>query len=87
MKEILGFIGWTWSKFETWQKMFVFSMFLQGVALPMSKPWDLAVSGLGLTIILAYLLKWMVWDGVKTSWAKYKTHRNELLTTIKDSYK
>lgn len=85
MKEIFKFVYWRWSKFETWQKMFVFSMFLQGIALPLDRPWDFYVSGLGMLIILFYFAKWVIWDGVKKSWSDYKQHRNELFTTIKNS--
>lgn len=85
MKEIFNFLGWQWRKFEGWQKMFIFSMFLQGLALPMSSPWALWVSGLGLFIISAYLFKWAIWDGTRAAWDRYKKERNGLLDTIKNS--
>ncbi len=85
MREIINFLSWQWRRFEVWQKMFIFSMFLQGVAFPLDKPWSLYISGLGLFIILAWMSKWLIWDGVKNSWESYKKSRNELLTTIKNS--
>jgi hypothetical protein len=87
MKEIWSFLHWNWQRFEGWQKMFMFAMFLQGAGWGMSGDKGLYISGLGMGIILSYLLKWFVWDAIKSSWAKYKSHRNELLTTIKDSDK
>jgi len=38
-----------------------------------------------ITIFFVYTFKWAVWDGVRDSWTKYKAHRNQLLTTIKNS--
>ena len=87
MKEIWNFLQWQWQQFEGWQKMFIFAMFLQGASWGMGKDMGIYVSGLGLAIIAGYILKWCVWDGIKASWAKYKSHRNELLTTIRDSHK
>jgi Na+-driven multidrug efflux pump len=87
MKEIWSFLCWNWQSWEGWQKMFVFAMFLQGAGWGMSSGLGMYVSGLGAGIILSYLLKWIVWDGLKSSWSKYKSHRNELLTTIKESDK
>jgi hypothetical protein len=87
MKEIWNFLQWQWQRFEGWQKMFMFAMFLQGAGWGMGRDIGLYVSGLGMGIIVSYILKWCVWDGIRSSWAKYKSHRNELLTTIRDSHK
>lgn len=86
MKEIWGYLQWMWQGFEGWQKMFIFAMFLQGLAIPMeNKDHALWVSGVGMAIVFGYILKWVVWDQIRASWAKYKQHRNELLTTIKNA--
>jgi hypothetical protein len=85
MREIVKFILWQWRKFEGWQKMFIFSMFLQGAALPMGEPWGVYVSGAGLVIVLAYFFKWAVWDALGASWKKYKEERNKIFNVIKDS--
>lgn len=88
MKEVWGYLRWIWQGFQGWQKMFIFAMFLQGAAIPMqNKDWALVTSSIGLAIILGYIMKWLIWDGIRASWAKYKSHRNELLTTIKNSDK
>ena len=42
---------------------------------------------IGFAIWLSIFLKWFVWDQFCESWAKYREHRNELLTTIKKSDK
>ncbi len=87
MKEFLGWLAWTWRNWEPWQKMFMFAMFLQGAGWGLGGDYGLYVTGLGMIIVMGYILKWFVWDSAKASWAKYKEHRNELLTTIKHSEK
>ena len=85
MREFLGFLRWTWSNFQGWQKMFMFAMFLQGLGWGMGGEWGIWVTGIGLCIVFGFMLKWFVWDSISASWTKYKSHRNELLTTIKNS--
>jgi hypothetical protein len=41
----------------------------------------------GMTLLLIVFFKWFMFDPLKASWARYKEHRNSLLTTIKDSHK
>lgn len=85
--ELFRWLRWTWSTCESWQKMFIFAMFLQGAGFGMGGNYGIYVTGLGMTIVFCYLMKWFVYDSLKASWAKYKEHRNALLTTIKDSHK
>ncbi len=85
MKEFLGFLRWGWVNFETWQRAFILAAFLQGVGWTLGGQWGPWIALAGAMIILGFLLKWCVWDAIKSSWAKYKQHRNELLTTIKTS--
>lgn len=87
MKEFLGFLSWSWSNFQGWQKMFMFAMFLQGVGWGMGGDYGIYITGIGIVIVFGYMLKWFVWDSILSSWTKYKSHRNELLTTIKNSDK
>ena len=87
MKEFIGWTVWTWRNWELWQKLFIAGMLLQIIGWFVPGTAGLFVSGLGLGIIFGHILKWFVWDSAKASWEKYKQHRNELLTTIKDSDK
>jgi len=87
MKEVWSFLQWQCRRLELWQWAFIFASFLQGVGWTLGGeygPW-IAVFGAG--IILAFLLKWAVWDGTLSAWNRYKKERNELLTTIRDSDK
>lgn len=87
MREIYKFVLWRWQNWETWQKLFVFAMLLQVVGMFIPGTAGNAVWGIGFAVILYFIAKWFIWDTVKSSWQKYKSHRNELLTTIKDSDK
>jgi hypothetical protein len=40
---------------------------------------------IGFALWLSIVLKWLLWDTLRSSWAEYKEHRNSLLTTIKNS--
>jgi Sec-independent protein secretion pathway component TatC len=85
MKEFVGWLAWIWRNWEPWQKLWIVACaFLGGgiTASPAIKPYLLAVP---VSIFFFFTAKWLVWDAFKASWAKYKTHRNELLTTIKQS--
>jgi protein-S-isoprenylcysteine O-methyltransferase Ste14 len=85
MKEIFGFIGWQWRKWELWQKIFIVSMtvFVGAVLLP--NPYDVYVVGTLMFVMLGWTFKWAVWDNVQANWQKYKQERNQLLQIIKDS--
>lgn len=85
MKEFIGFIFWKWRSFELWQKMFMFGMFIQGSGWTLGGTYGWWLVLVGMSIIGGYMTKWFVIDPIKESWLKYKLHRNQLLTTIKDS--
>jgi hypothetical protein len=85
MKEIVNFLKWQWNKFEFWQKCFVGSSFFVGSALVAPSPYNLWLSYIPMIVVFGFLTKWMIWDGVRSSWLKYKQERNSLLTTIKQS--
>lgn len=87
MREFIGWVSWAWSQQETWQKWWIFAMFCMGLGLaagPDTQIWIMIIPGL---IFGYYLTKWCVWDAFHRSWAKYKQHRNDLLTVIKTSHK
>jgi hypothetical protein len=65
--------------------MFILAVSLQGLALFFDKSLAIAISGIGMLILLVYLSKWAFLDPLKSSWSRYKAHRNELLTKIKNS--
>ena len=85
MREVIGYLRWVWQSFEFWQKMFILAMLLQGFGWGLGGDQGLWFSGVGMAIVIGYMLKWCVWDQIRSSWAKYRAHRNELLTTIKQA--
>ena len=40
MKEILDFIKWQWSQWETWQKGYIICAFFAGAGVVAPKPYD-----------------------------------------------
>ena len=87
MKEILEFISWQWRKWEIWQKGFIIGAFFAGGSVFAPNPYDVYLFAIPMTALFFWCGKWMVWDQVKASWTKYKTEKQELFTTIKDSHK
>jgi protein-S-isoprenylcysteine O-methyltransferase Ste14 len=85
MKEIVGFIAWQWRKWELWQKIFILNVFLFAVAVTLPNPYDVYIVGALMFAMLAWTLKWAVWDNVRANWQKYRQERNQLFTTIKNS--
>jgi dolichyl-phosphate-mannose--protein O-mannosyl transferase len=88
MKEQIGFIRWWFSRLEIWQWLLLSSLFLNvgslfAIGTEISSKMNLA----GLSLLMVVFFKWCVIDALKASWARYKEHRNGLLTTIKDSDK
>ena len=87
MKEIVNFIKWQWRKWETWQKGYIICAFFMGAGVVAPKPYDIYLFAIPMTMLFAWTFRWAVWDQVKASWNKYKTEKQELFPTIKDSHK
>jgi len=85
MKELFGFLKWTWQSWQVWQKMFILAMFLQGLGWGMGGDYGIWVTGVGVAIVFGFMIKWFVLERIQENWTKYKQHRNSLLTTIKTS--
>jgi hypothetical protein len=87
--EVFGFLKWHWDQWSFSHRVYMLGAFCVGCGLP-----D-AVKGTGPNIMMMIglvfwfliFLKWFVWDTVQASWARYREHRNELLTKIKMSDK
>jgi hypothetical protein len=85
IKELWRFAVWQLQGLERWQYWFIFAMTIQIVGWLIPGSWGWALAFLGMSIVLAHILKWFVWDRIKDNWHKYRAERNELLTTIKNS--
>lgn len=84
MKELINFIKWQWSKWEFWQKAFIFSSFFFGAALVAEPPYVFYLSLVPMTVVFGFMTKWMIWDGTKAAWDRYKQEKANLFNTIKD---
>jgi hypothetical protein len=79
MKDILYFLQWQWQRFEFWQKCYMFAMFMIGCSTSASEPWRIYLFGIGAAVILGFMLKWVVWDGVKGAWSKYQEEKQQIV--------
>jgi hypothetical protein len=85
MKNVLDFLSYCWSSWELWQKAIILSLILNVSSIFMPSPWGLYMTYVGWSIIGIVVIKDIWFAMVREKWAKYKTHRNQLLTTIRDS--
>jgi hypothetical protein len=86
MKELFGFLQWQWQRQEPWQKLWIVAMFFMGMGLSAEGWAKIVIMSVPVTIFGFYIVKWVFWDTVRSSWLKYKEHRNQLLTTIRSSH-
>ena len=87
MKKILYFLQWQWRQFETWQKFWMLAMFLFGASLSASeerRPYFLYSA---LAIVLAFVLKWVLYDGIRNAWIRFNEEQQKLVDIMKDSPK
>jgi hypothetical protein len=85
MKNLLDFLSYCWSSWELWQKAIILSLILNVSSIFVPSPWGLYMTYVGWSIIGIVVIKDIWFAMVREKWAKYKTHRNQLLTTIRDS--
>ena len=83
MKEIARFLHYCWSSLDAWARLLIVSLTLNIAAVFVPEPVRLYLQITAWTIIFSLFFKIAVWDWFLDKWAKYKNHRNQLLTTIK----
>jgi ABC-type iron transport system FetAB permease component len=87
MKEIARFLSYCWHGLDTWARLLILSVMLNIAAVFVPESMRLGLQIAAWSIIFSLLFKIAVWDWFLDKWNKYKNHRNQLLTTIKDSNK
>jgi len=87
VKEIARFLSYCWHGLDTWARLLILSVMLNIAAVFVPEPVRLGLQIAAWSIIFSLLFKIAVWDWFLDKWTKYKNHRNQLLTTIKDSSK
>ena len=85
MTEFFRWMHWVWRRQERWQKLWIVAMFFMGMGLSAEGWAKIVVMSVPAAIFGFYVIKWIFWDTVRSSWLKYKEHRNHLLTTIRNS--
>lgn len=85
MKDILRFLKWQWRKFELWQKMFLFSMFILIASTFVDQPLQYYLQLVPVAIFFSTCVKWFIWDRTVESWQKYQAEKASLFETIKTS--
>jgi ABC-type iron transport system FetAB permease component len=85
VKEIAGFLRYCWHGMDTWARLLILSVMLNIAAVFAPESMRLFLQIAGWSIIFSLFFKIAVWDWFLDKWTKYKNHRNQLLTTIKDS--
>lgn len=79
MKEVIYFLQWQWRRFELWQKSFIFAMFLVGCSATAPDQWRYYLLMAGSSVVFGFMLKWMIWDGVKSAWRKYQEEKQQVV--------
>ena len=87
MNNILNFLRYCWSSWELWQRAIILSLILNVTSIFVPVPWGLYMTYVGWSVLILVVIKDIWFPMIQEKWAKYQTHRNELLTTIKDSSK
>jgi hypothetical protein len=79
----MGYLQWLWRNWAWWQRSFIFAMSLNFASIFSSKPYDFILGMTGLAIIMFWVGKWWVVDGVIKSYNEYKKQQENLFNEIK----
>lgn len=83
MKEIWLFIKWHYKKLETWQKIFLVTMFLMGFTAFRTDEVSRAIFYITLCVPFIFMTKWFMLDPLVNSWKTYKKEKAEMFDVIK----
>jgi hypothetical protein len=84
MKDIYYFLSWQWKRWEIWKKWFVFCFLLIPTGILLPREYSIYPIGLAVTIYAFWLLKWLIWDGVKESYGEYRSEQVGIIKKMKD---
>lgn len=87
MKNTFDFVLYCWRSWELWQKLILLSVVLNIISVALPDPWDKYMGLAALGIVAGMVMTWWWISMLVPKWQAYKQHRNELLTTIRDSHK
>jgi Sec-independent protein secretion pathway component TatC len=87
VKEVVNFIVWQWNQWQTWQKGYIVGAFMLGASIFAPEPYSKYLIAVPMIMLFVWTFKWAVWNQLMESWNKYKTEKQELFATIKESDK
>lgn len=82
--KIWYFLQWQWRQFETWQKFWMFAMFLFGCSLSASDERKVYFLYPAVAIVFAFILKWIFYDGIRNAWAEFNKEQEKIVDIMKD---
>jgi hypothetical protein len=85
MNNILDFLRYCWSSWELWQRAIILSLILNVASIFVPSPWGLYMTYVGWSVLILVVIKDIWFPMIQEKWVKYQQHRNQLLTTIRDS--
>ena len=85
MNNILDFLRYCWSSWELWQRAIILSLILNVISIFVPSPWGLYMTYVGWSVLILVVIKDIWFPMIQEKWVKYQQHRNQLLTTIRDS--
>ena len=77
-------MGW-FKRAAGWQRFWLLAMFLFGCTFTAPDHWRPYFAWPACVIVLGYVLKWILYDGIKNAWNKYNEEQEEIVQIIKDS--
>lgn len=84
-QNVINFVIYCWKSWEFWQKALIINIVLQAACWLFAEPYRTYISGVGWTLLIGVFFNWWWKDLLLPKWQKYKEHKNQLLTTIKES--
>lgn len=82
--KFMNFVTWVWRRQQPWQRWFLLSFLLMGLALPASAELGAILSGLAAAILGTHAVKWLIWDTARASWAEYKAEQQQIVDILQD---
>lgn len=84
MKDVLLFVKWWWQRREPtdfWTKVWFVGLFFFGAGIGTG---NIYLSVIAVICFMSGAIKWLFWEPIRSSFAKFQEERAGLFETIKD---
>jgi hypothetical protein len=71
LKHLPNFIAWQWRQICFWEKIYIISLTLIVIGVFWSSILGTIVLLLGISLLLAWLVKWAIWDSLLQSYKEF----------------